>query len=703
VRRRKVLVLLVVVLAAITTVLVSTGSATASDTYRPPDLRQSLDLDTSWRFFRGDVAGASDPSYDDRAWAAVSVPHTWNAVDGADGGFDYYRGVGWYRRHLTVSTRMAGKMLFLQFDAVNQVADVWVNGTYLGRHAGGYARFRFDATTALRVGGADNVIAVKVTNAYDPDVAPLSADYTFDGGIYRDVSLWAVDRLQVRMLDYAGPGAYLRPLAISAESATVNVTAKLFNNGTARSLLVRTIVTDRNHRIVFAALSPVQKAGTRGGVDVTQTVTIRRPHLWNGLADPYLYQVSVEVRDAGSGTVTDVVTQPLGLRTLGAFSDTGFRLNGHRYPLHGVDLHQDRAGVGWATTPADHEQDFALIKEIGATAVRMAHYQHADVDYTLADRLGLVVWAEIPHINTTLDRPGYTANVLQQLTELIRQNFNHPSIVFWGIGNEQSVDDAPTNALLAKLAGLAHAEDPSRLSAYAAYAGCCVPVSAHTDVAGYNEYFGWYGGSYNDVGRWADTLQQQVPRRLLVISEYGAGASISQHALNPPRPVAPGEFHPEEYQSLWHEITWKQLVARPYILATFVWNMFDFASDGRAEGGQRGINDKGLVTRDRSVRKDAFYWYKANWSTQPTLYITSRRWTSRTAAATELKVYSNAEAVSASLNGVPLPTLTSADRAFRWPVTLRPGPNHVTVTATIDGKVSTDSIVWTLNAAPPPK
>ncbi|GAB3846689.1 glycoside hydrolase family 2 protein [Dactylosporangium cerinum] len=693
---RRILTWLAAAVMVVAANVVAAPSASAA-TYTPPALRQRVDLNSGWRFNKGDVAGAEATTFNDSAWQQLSVPHTWNALDGADGGNNYYRGVGWYRRHYTVPVAFAGKMLFLQFAGANQVADVWVNGTYLGKHSGGYSRFRFGATSALKV-GQDNVIAVKVNNANNADIAPLSADYSFDGGIYRNVSLQVVDPLAVRMLDSAGPGVYLRQRSVTAASATVDVTTKLFNNNaSSRSVVVRTVITDATGTVVADQSLPARTVAANAGVDVVSSVTIANPHRWDGLADPYLYNANVEIRS--SGVVTDVVTEPLGLRTFSVDPNTGFSLNGHPYDLHGVNLHQDRAGVGWAVNDAQHTADFDLIQEIGATTIRMAHYQHDQKDYNLADERGLVVWAEIPLVNDTTNSAAFTANARQQLIELIRQNYNHPSIVFWGIGNEQRVDNTATNTLLDSLAGLVDTEDPDRVSVYAS---CCVSdtgaVNNHAEASGYNKYFGWYNGSYNDLGGNLDSLHAANPSRRIALSEYGAGASTVQHALNPSPPSPGGQNHPEEYQALLHEASWKQLDARQYIWGTYVWNMFDFASDGRNEGGQPGINDKGLVTRDRVTRKDAFYFYKANWAATPTLYITSRRWASRTTAATELKVYSNAGTVTATLNGVSLGSRTSTDHIFKWTgVTLRAGANTVQVTATVNGTPVTDTVTWTLS------
>jgi beta-galactosidase len=675
------------------------GAPAAAATYTPPALRQRVDLNTGWKFTKGDVANAQSPGFDDSAWATVNTPHTWNATDGADGGNNYYRGIGWYRRHYTVPAGDAGKQLYLQFAGGNQVADVWVNGTYLGQHAGGYARFRFNATSALHV-GQDNVIAVKVNNANNASIPPLSADYSFDGGIYRNVSFWAVDPLQVRMLDYAGPGIYLRPRSVTASSATVDVTTKLFNNnGVAANVAVRTVITDATGTVVADQTLTAGSVAAHAGRDVTQTVTIANPHRWDGRTDPYLYNANVELRDTTANRVTDVVTEPLGLRSFAVDANTGFTLNGHHLDLHGVNLHQDRAGVGWAVNDAQHTQDFDLIREIGATAIRMAHYQHDQKDYSLADAQGFVVWAEIPLVNDTTASSAFTANAEQQLRELIRQNYNHPSIVFWSIGNEQRQDNAATNSLLADLAAIVHSEDPDRISTYAT---CCVSdtgaVPTHADVTGYNKYYGWYTGTVSGLGPNLDSLHAALPARPIAVSEYGAGANVTQHELNPAQPSPGGQWHPEEYQAVLHEQSWKQLQARPYVWGTFVWNMFDFASDGRNEGAQPGINDKGLVTRDRAIRKDAFYWYKVNWSSAPTLYITSRRWTPRTAASTVVKVYSNAASLTLTLNGTSLGAKTSSDHIFTWTgVTLRTGANTVTANATINGTPVTDTVTWTLS------
>lgn len=680
---------------AAASVLVGVGAGTAA-AYTAPTARQQIDLTSGWKFLRSDVAGAETVGFNDSAWSSVSVPHTWNALDGQDGGNNYYRGVGWYRLHVTPPAGLAGKKLWLQFDGADTVADVYLNGVHLGQHVGGYARFRFDAS-ALKV-GADNVIAVKVTNAYNADVPPLSADYTFFGGLYRKVSLLATDALQIRTMDDAGPGVYVRQRAVSTTSATVDVTTKGWNNsGSTRNVAVRTVITDATGAVVADTTSAVGAVATASGFQTVQTVTIANPRLWRGKDDPHVHAVTVEVHDTASGAVTDAVTEPLGLRGFSVDANAGFFLNGSHLSLHGVNRHQDRLNLGWAIGAAEHTQDFDLMDEMGVNALRTAHYQQAQEVYDLADQRGYVVWVEIPLVNSITQSAAFTANARQLLRELIKQNYNHPSICFWGIGNEQRTDDSATNALLATLASDVTSLDPDRLSTYAQINGTVTGLINHTQVNGFNPYYGWYYGSYNDFAPWADSMHANQPTRRFCVSEYGAGASIHQHQENPPQPVAGSTWHPEEYQSKLHEVHWTAIRTRPYLWGTFVWNMFDFAVDARNEGDTPGRNDKGLVTYDRATRKDAFFWYKANWTNTPFVYITSRRWTSRTAAATTIKVYGNVDSVTLRLNGVQVGgPQTSTNHIYTWPVTLATGNNLVEVTGTRSGQTFTDSVTWTL-------
>ncbi|MEQ0560112.1 glycoside hydrolase family 2 TIM barrel-domain containing protein [Amycolatopsis sp. NEAU-NG30] len=643
-------------------------------------------LATGWKFHLGDVAGAADADFDDSSWTPVSLPHTWNAADGADGGGNYRRDVGWYRTRLAVPP--GGRRVFLQFDGANLVTDVYVGGRHAGRHEGGYSGFRFDITD-LAPAGRPVPVAVAVDNRKNPDVAPLDGDFTLFGGLYRDVRLVVTDPVHVDALDYGGPGVFVRQKALTDAVADVDVTTRVTNDtAVPRRIPVRTVVRDAARRVV-AVSATVVTVGAGRTVPVVSPVRVLRPHRWNGVRDPYLYSVTAE---AGG----DAVTVPLGLRTVAVDPERGFFLNGVPYPLHGVNTQlPSRPDRGAAVTAADIDADYALIAELGANAVRMAHYQHSPREYELADRLGLVVWTEVPLVGFVTASDAFTANASAQAHELVRQNANHPSVVMWGLGNEQYVSSPAANAVLDTVQKVFRADDPDRLTTYA---HCCLsdtdPLAGHADLTGYNRYYGWYVPGAANLGPWADGVHRAEPGRRIAVSEYGAGASVRQHEQHPAPPVPGGHWHPEEYQAEVAEAAWRAIEARPYLWGSFVWVMFDFASDGRNEGDRPGINDKGLVTDDRVTRKDAFYWYQANWSSRPVLHITSARDTVRTTAATDVKVYAGSGPVSLTVNGVPLGTRVPDDHIAVWSgVPLQPGPNVVQATSLTDGR--TDTVTWT--------
>ncbi len=681
------------------------------------DGRQLLNLNPGWRFLAGDDPKAADPAFDDSSWQPVELPHTWNALDGQDGGNNYRRGPGWYRRHLSVDASLAGKRLYLQFDGASLMADVYVNGAHLGNHKGGFARFRFDATSALRP-GEDNVIAVRVDNG-KLGIPPTSADFTFFGGLYRDVWLLATDPVQISTMDYASPGVFIEQTGVTADSATIEIRAEIENHSPEpRDVDVHISIMappdahlaipdgrmvlspDGSTKVVPGLRAHLDPNGSR---EVAKAITIARPHLWNARSDPYLYLVRVELRpvsESGAPAAPyDAVEQPLGIRSYAVDPDRGFLLNGSYLNLYGFNRHQDWLDKGWAITEADEAEDFGLMMESGATAVRVSHYQQTDSWYSRCDRSGIVAWAEIPFVNEALDTPEFLESAKQQMRELIRQNFNHPAICFWGVGNETRGDAA--NGVIAALAELVRQEDPGRLSTYASNRDVAEPKNWHTDVLAFNRYDGWYNGKAADIGPLLDKRHADYPKGRFGISEYGAGASIHQHEENAPAPDPGGHFHPEEYQCTYHETYWAALKARPYIWGKFIWALHDFASDYRDEGDQAGRNDKGLVTYDRKVRKDAFFFYKANWSSEPVLHITESRFTERTSPVAEVKVYSNAPEVELSVNGVALGSQADpkGDRIFRWVgVRLSPGDNRVEARAHFGAAAAADSCVWTLKA-----
>jgi len=656
----------------------------------PSSVRKVISLNAGWRFLAGDEPRASDPSFDDRGWASVDLPHTWNARDGEDGGNNYRRGAGWYRRMLVVDSALRGRRLYLQFDGASLMAEVWVNGQLLGKHEGGFARFRFDATDALKA-GPGNTIAVRVDNG-KLGIPPISADFTFFGGLYRGVSLLATDPVQICATDWASPGVFITTPRIGTDSADVNVRAELENHSSSPcDGTERITVRDAGGAVVGSLLAKVPLAA-HGSVELARTITLPHPRLWNGRADPYLYSVSVELLVAG--LVRDSVVQPLGLRTYRVDPDRGFILNGRPLDLHGVTRHQDRIDKGWAISLADEAQDFGFVLELGCTAIRVAHYPQADTWYSRCDRSGVVAWAEIPFVNEALPDPRFLENARQQMRELIRQNFNHPAICFWGVGNETRGPDA--DPVIVSLAALVHEEDSSRLSTYASNHKESDPRNWHTDVVAFNRYFGWYSGQLSDFATDMDNTHARHPGTPIAVSEYGAGASLFQHEDPPARPAPRGPFHPEEYQALFHEASWSVLQKRPYIWGKFIWTLFDFAADDRAEGDSPGRNDKGLVSYDRRTRKDAFYFYKANWSGEPVLHIDGSRFAVRTKEALNIKVYSNASEVELILNGTRLGRKSSTDHIFRWSdAHLVRGENRVEAEARIDGKRITDGCTWT--------
>lgn len=680
-------------LLSLAAALLAGGCALLAPRGAAPAPRLEIGLERGWRFHAGEEPLAADPGFDDSAWTRVDLPHTWNARDGQDGGGDYRRGAGWYRRRLEVGPGLAGRRLYLQFDGASLKADVWVNGRHLGTHEGGFARFRFDATDALRP-GAGNVVAVRVDNG-KLGIPPTSADFTFFGGLYRGVSLLATDPVQVSALDYGSPGVYLIPRQVSADSASIEALVKLENRETAvQDVEARVVVTDARGGGVLTA-SAVSRIEAGGAAEARIPLALEHPHLWNARADPYLYSARIEVWCGGR--LRDVVTQPLGLRFFRVDPDQGFFLNGRHWDLHGVSRHQDRIDKGWAIGPAEEAEDFGFIQELGCTAVRVSHYQQADSWYARCDRAGLAAWAEIPFVNDALPSPDFLENAEQQLRELIRQNYNHPAIFFWGVGNETR--GAAADHVIAELAAVARAEDPTRLSTYASNHKENDPKNWHTDLVAFNRYLGWYSGSIEDFARNMDEAHVRHPRSPVGLSEYGAGASLTQHKEHPTKAdVDPkGPRHPEEYQSAFHEAYWAVLKERPYVWVKFIWTLFDFAADDRNEGGTPGRNDKGLVTYDRKTRKDAFYFYQANWSDRPVLHITSAGFTPRASAETEVRVYSNAPEVSLSVGGADLGRKSAPDHVFVWPVRLAPGENRIEARAEMGGRPLSDSCVWTLS------
>ncbi|HEV6967438.1 glycoside hydrolase family 2 protein [Roseateles sp.] len=656
--------------------------------------RRVVSLDEAWRFQRADVAGAQAPGFDDAAWSVVTLPHTYNAVDGETGGTPY-RGPAWYRRTLDVEA-VAGRRRFLEFDAATLAADVWVNGRLAGRHEGGYARFRMDITALLRPG--PNVLAVRVDNGKLPQVAPLGGDFTVFGGLIRPVRLIETPAAHIELLDHGGPGLSFDIDELDTAHARLQLQVQLRNDG-PRPVERRLRLTLRDARGLRVAEQVQRLRLPAGGTAARARLEVVTPHLWQGVKDPYLYRLSAELLDGRE--VADAVQLPVGLRRFGVDPQRGFLLNGEPYPLYGVNyFHAGRPGRGVAVGPAEIDEDLRILMDLGLTGLRLVHYQHPAYTYDRADELGLVLWTEIP-LNSAMDESAaFRDNLHGQLRELVRQNRHHASVAVWGMGNEVYRSDEPIRALLADLHALAKQEDPSRLTTYA---HCCAPddhpMALATDLASYNRYWGWYDGQFGDIGPWADKLHARLPGKPIGLGEYGAGASAVQQEDPPRRPEPGGRWHPEQYQALFHEAYAAQLEKRPYLWGRFIWLGFDHAAANRHEGDTTGRNDKGLVTYDRRSLKDAYHLMRAWWQSRPVLHIASPRLSTRPAGPVAIKAYSNAAKATLQLNGRVVGTVDVVDRVAVWPaVELTPGPATLEVS---DDRGSRERVDWQVQGLGP--
>lgn len=685
----------------------SLESRTLLAVYAPPTgLRAEISLNSGWKFARSDKASAQNVGYDDSNWSNINLPHTWNAQDGQDGGDDYYRGIGWYRRSYTIPTSYTGKQFYLYFGAGLMTTDVYVNGSLVGEHRGGYQAFNFDLNPYVKV-GKTMTIAVRVNNAEDECIVPYydgdaGQDFTKFGGLYRDVRLQVTDPIHISPRNAATSGIFLKQQNVSSTGADVVINTELHNSGgSARTTSVTATLVDAGNNIVKSVTTGNITISARSTTGLSQTIHIDNPHLWNGVKDPYLYRVHVSVGN-GSG-VTDAVSQSLGLRYYRMDANKGFLLNGKKYNLRGVSMHQDRLDKGYATSKSDRIEDVQIALEMGATAVRTGHYQFIDHYYDLLDKYGLIAWTAVPLDVNYCDDPAFKTNVQQQLKETMRQLNNHPSFVFVGIGNEVEAS-AGGLAIINTLQKLAKKEDPSRITVTASNRDTNAETFKFaSDLDAFNKYYGWYGSEdANYIKKWLDAVHVENPNNLIALSEYGAGASIHYHAENPGKPTPTRQtFHPEEYQNTFHETYLPIIQARPWLVGTWVWNLFDFASDWRGEGDTHGRNDKGLVTYDRQTKKDSFYLYKAHWTDSPVLHITSRRFTQRTSATTTVKLYTNMESVTLSVNGVKIGSATpNTEKIARFSnVRLASGVNTIKVTGTRNGKSYTDTCQWTYSGS----
>ena len=641
--------------------------------------RQDILLNNDWNFrFSHQVQKGTE--------VRVDLPHTWNAQDALSGKIDYKRGIGNYEKNLFIRPEWKGKRLFIRFEGVNNIADVFINRRHIGEHRGAYGAFIFEITGKVEY-GKENSILVRVNNGEQLDIMPLVGDFNFYGGIYRDVHLLITDETCISPLDYASPGVRLIQDSVSHRYAKVRAIVDLSNGSSGNQEVELNVRLLDGQRVVKEGTKNVNLSGN----EVMQqelTFEIDQPHLWNGRQDPFLYQAEVTL--FRNGQMVDRVTQPLGLRFYRIDPDKGFFLNGKHLPLQGVCRHQDRSDVGNALRPQHHEEDVALMLEMGVNAVRLAHYPQATYFYDLMDKNGIIVWAEIPFVGPGgyndkgfVDLPAFRANGKEQLKELIRQHYNHPSICVWGLFNELTeLGDNPVE-YIKKLNVLAHQEDTTRPTTSAS--NQMGDLNFITDAIAWNRYDGWYGGTPADLGKWLDRMHKDHPKICIAISEYGAGASIYHQQDSLVKTVPTSWWHPENWQTYYHIENWKTISSRPYVWGSFVWNMFDFGAAHRTEGDRPGINDKGLLTFDRKVRKDAFYFYKANWNREePMLYLTGKRNTVRTQRLQTITAFTNQAGAELFVNGKSYGKTTPDSYAIlEWKnVELQPGENEIKVVST---------------------
>ncbi len=569
---------------------------------------------------------------------ALTIPHTWNAQDGQDGGNDYWRGTCTYKTAfpMPADVDLTEQRVWLEFLGVNSTADVKLNGQDVIHHDGGYSTFRADVTDLL---STDNALEVKVDNSVNDRIYPQKADFTFYGGIYRPINFVIVDRTHFSLGYIGGPGIKVTP---TPKDGAGEVHAECWLEG----------VTDDDQVEVQVAIKDADGTVVAEGTGTDATLTVPNCHLWDGMEDPYLYTAEFTlVRD---GKAVDATSCRFGFRTFRVDPDEGFFLNGRSYPLHGVSRHQDRKGIGNAINDDMHREDIEMIKEVGANTIRLAHYQHSQTFYDLCDEMGFIVWAEIPYISEHL--PNGRENTISQMKELITQNYNHTSICVWGVSNEITISTKDKADMLDNhhvLNDLVHEMDPTRLTTLACYAACGPfnKVAHITDLVSWNLYLGWYvpGFILNDLWMWF--FHKCYPNRCLGFSEYGAEGMPNLHSSRPHT----GD-HSEEYQAVYHEYMLKCFDRHPYLWATHLWNMYDFAADMRDQGGEPGMNHKGLVTFDRKTKKDSFYLYKAYWSDDPFVHICSKRYVDRPEKTTQVKVYTNQPEVTLLVDGQPFCT-----------------------------------------------
>lgn len=659
--------------------------------------RQTESFNSGWEFRKAPATqelAVNAPKWD-KGWEKVELPHTWNAKDMQVQANNFYEGAGYYKKNYFFPESLKNKRIYLRFEGVGACAEVYVNGSLATSHKGGYSAFACEIGTLLKAGEANEII-VKADNSARPDVIPINHQlFGVYGGIYRPVWLIVTEPYAITVTDHAAPGVYITQKNVSSGQADIKVRAKL-DNGTlqAAELTLQNTIYSQAGKEVASETLPI-KLSPQGVQSFETDFRIKKPTLWQGRKNPYLYKVVTRLLQ--NGKVIDEVVQPLGIRNYEIIAGKGFYLNGEKYPMYGVTRHQDWWGLGSALQNEQHDTDLDMIMDIGATTIRFAHYQQSEYLYSRCDSLGLIIWAEIPFVNRVSGKEAENAQT--QLRELIRQSFNHPSIYVWGLHNEVYHPHEYTKELTKSLHDLAKTEDPDRYTVSVnGYGHMEHPVNLNADIQGMNRYFGWYEKKLQDIEPWVEGLEKNYPDQKVMLTEYGADANIYHQseylgdALNWTK-----EFYPETFQTKTHEYHWSVIAKHPYIIASYLWNTFDFACPLWIRGGVPARNMKGLVTFDRKIKKDSYFWYKANWSNDPVLYLTQRRNTDREKQETSITVYSNIGQPKVFLNGKEQTNIRKGYTDVHYVidhVTLAKGTNTIKTSVEHDGEILEDEIEW---------
>ncbi len=654
--------------------------------------RDVTSFNTGWEFKKGSFSKEivrAVASWSDK-WEKVEIPHTWNAQDMQTRYNDFYEGVGYYRKEYFCPDSLKGKRVFLRFEGVGTCAEVYVNNQLVGTHKGGYSAFVIEIGTALK-SGENNEIVVKADNKSRPDVIPVNhVLFGVYGGIYRPVWLVVTEKSNITVTDNASSGVYIKQKNVSKRSADVTVTVKVDN----ASLILENLIYTQEGKLITSDRQSLSLT-SQGTQTYASAFRLNKPHLWQGRQNPYLYKVVSRL--VQEGKVIDEVVQPLGIRKYEMVAGKGFFLNGEKYPMYGVCRHQDWWGLGSALKNEHHDFDLEQIMEVGATTVRFAHYQQSEYLYSRCDSLGLILWAEIPFVNRVTGEEA--ENAKNQLRELIRQNYNHPSIYVWGLHNEVYSPHEYTAQLTADLHDLAKTEDPDRYTVSVnGYGHMNHPVNLNADIQAMNRYFGWYEKKIKDIDTWIEDLEKEYPSQKFILSEYGADANINHQTELLGESLKWWEqYYPETFQTKVHEYHWSVIAKHPYIVASYLWNSFDFATPMANRGGIVARNMKGLMTFDRKTRKDSYYWYKANWSKEPVVHLTQRRNIDRERKETSVTVYSNIGTPKVYLNGKELQGIRKGYTEVHYVfdhVSLDNGKNILKAVAVKNGEEYMDEIEW---------